>query len=66
MRSDKVEVAGKLIYEAPKVVEVGKIIALTGSGGDKIVDSHDKNGNATNWNLFNSAAPEILGADVLD
>lgn len=66
MSVDKVQFEVKLIYRTPKIVDVGTIITLTGSGGDKIVDSHDKNGNATNWNLFNSVAPEILGADVLD
>jgi len=51
-------------YRGPAIVEVGDVTALTGSGGDKIVDSYEKDGHtAKDWNLFNSVAPDEVDPD---
>jgi hypothetical protein len=52
-------------YRGPKIVEVGDVTALTGSGGQKITDAWEKDGHtAKDWNLFNSSVPHSRDLDL--
>jgi hypothetical protein len=52
------EVTVKTDYCGPEIITVGEVIAVTGAGGEKLVDSYGPDGHtATDWNKLNNPAP---------
>ncbi len=46
-------------YRGPEIVTVGDAAALTGAGGEKIVDAYGPDGHTANdWNKLNSNPPD--------
>ncbi len=69
MKTAAAEQAPETLYRSPEIVTVGNVVALTGAGGDKVVDAWGPDGHTANdWNIHNSQPPadDEIGKDVLD
>lgn len=70
MKISNMEPATQTLYREPEIVTVGGIVALTGAGGDKVVDAYGPDGHSANdWNIHNSQPPapdDEIDKDALD
>ncbi|MGD0202075.1 MAG: hypothetical protein ABSD27_15160 [Bryobacteraceae bacterium] len=54
-------------YRGPEIITVGSVTALTGAGGNKVVDAWGPDGKtATDWNKRNSAGYDVIDTAALD